>query len=192
MNEDDVMLGEPHGSEFAYAYSKRAMLAQLKAYREQYGLEFAFVVATNMYGAKDRFDTSYGHVVPSLLKKFLDAEKSGGSVDIWGDGTPTRDFLYSADAAIGLQCLMERGSGVFNLASGITHSIHDLVIEIASNFPNVLYRWDTTKPLGQLQRAYSTAKLRQLGFTPSFSLSAGIKLTIAWLREYKNTLTTSS
>jgi GDP-L-fucose synthase len=183
MNEDDVMHGEPHGSEFAYAYSKRAMLAQLKAYRQQYGLEYAFVVATNMYGAKDRFDTNYGHVVPSLLKKFLDAESSGNTVEIWGDGSPTRDFLYSIDAAVGLQCMMEKGNGVFNLASGSVYSIRDLVLEIALNFPSVSYQWDTSKPLGQLRRAYDTSKLRNLGFNPSFSLSEGIKLTIAWLRK---------
>jgi GDP-L-fucose synthase len=183
MREDHVMLGEPHGSEFAYAYSKRAMLAQLKAYKQQYGLEFAFIVATNMYGAKDRFDTSYGHVVPSLLKKFLDAEKSGDTVEVWGDGTPTRDFLYSADAALGLQLIMQNGSGVFNLASGATHTIKELVLEVAKNFPNVLFTWNTSKPLGQLQRSYDISRINDLGFAPTYSLSDGIKSTISWMRK---------
>jgi GDP-L-fucose synthase len=188
ISEDHAMFGEPHGSEYAYAYSKRAMLAQLNAYKTQYGMSFAFVVATNMYGPNDRFDTSYGHVVPSLLKKFLDAEKSGHVVGIWGDGSPTRDFLYSVDSAIGLKLIMERGTGVINLASGETHTIKDLVLEIARNFPSVEYKWDTAKPLGQLQRAYDVCKLHSLGFTPTYSLRDGIKASISWMRD--NLLTT--
>lgn len=182
MKEEDVMFGEPHGSEYAYAHSKRAMLAQLKAYQQQYGLSFALVIATNMYGPGDRFDPQYGHVVPSLLKKFLDAEITGSEVEIWGDGSPTRDFLYSTDAARGLQHIMAKGIGPINLATGKAYPIKSLVAEITKHFPSVPYRWDTEKPLGQIKRAYDVQRASVLGFSPSYSLEQGIAETVEWLR----------
>lgn len=182
MVESDVMAGVPHNSEFSYAYSKRSMLAQLMAYKQQYGLEFAFVIATNMYGPKDKFDVNYGHVVPSLLQKFLNAEKDRSLVSVWGDGSPTRDFLFSSDAAQGLELIMKSGSGVYNLASGHTHTIKELVIEISKNFPGVSYNWDISKPFGQLSRSYDVRKLQALNFVPNFSLSDGVQQTAKWLR----------
>jgi GDP-L-fucose synthase len=182
MNEEDALTGVPHASEFAYAYSKRAMLAQLRAYKQQYGMEYMFVIATNMYGPGDRFDPKYGHVVPSLLKKFLDAETSGDRVEIWGDGTPTRDFLYSADAASGLHAIMEKGTDVVNLASGNSVTIADLVREVALQFPGVEYDWNIERPLGQLSRSYDVGRLNALGFKPKFSLAEGIAETAKWLR----------
>jgi len=182
MREADAMTGEPHGSEYAYAFSKRAMLVQLDAYKQQYGLDFAFVIATNMYGPGDKFDPAHGHVVPSLLKKFLDAEKSGEDVEIWGDGSPTRDFLYSADAADGLARIMASGDGRFNLASGVSIPVHTLVEEVARNFPGVRYYWNTDKPLGQLKRSYDVSRLRKLGFVPQYGLAEGIAETADWLR----------
>lgn len=188
MREDDVLVGSPHASEFAYAYSKRAMLAQLRAYTQQYGTQFAYVIATNMYGPHDRFDPQYGHVVPSLLKKFLDAETSGNEVEIWGDGTPTRDFLYSGDAAAGLHQIMETGQDAFNLASGNAVTIADLVCEIASHFPSVKYYWNIDRPLGQISRSYNVDRLNNLGFNARYSLSQGISQTVSWLRENASTI----
>lgn len=182
MSEADVMVGEPHGSEYAYAQSKRAMLAQLKAYEQQFDLRYAFVIATNMYGPDDRFDPEFGHVVPSLLKKFLDAEASGDQVEIWGDGSPTRDFLYSKDAARGLSCIMSDGFGPLNLATGAAVPIRNLVSEICKHFPSVRYDWNPHRPLGQLKRAYNTDRLNALGFRPSYSLKQGIAETVEWLR----------
>jgi len=185
MRESDAMLGEPHGSEYGYAMSKRTLLAQLKTYRQQYDLNFGFVIATNMYGPRDMFNTLHGHVVPSLLKKFLDAEESGEEVEIWGDGTPTRDFLYSADAASGLMAIMDHGEGPYNLATGISVPISHLVIEIAAHFPQVRYRWNVDKPKGQISRSYDVSLLQALGFVPRYSLHEGIAETVSWLREYR-------
>lgn len=188
LREADVLAGEPHGSEAGYAWSKRAMLAQLRAYEQQYGLAYAFVIATNMYGPHDKFDKVYGHVVPSLLRKFLDAERDGGSVEIWGNGTPTRDFLYAEDAARGMVHLMEKGAGAYNLASGTVHTIKELVEEVAKNFPSVAYHWNVDKPLGQLTRAYDVSNMRALGFEPQYSLAAGIKKSADWVRANANDL----
>lgn len=184
MRESDAMSGEPHGSEYGYAMSKRTLLAQLQTYRQQYGRGFGYVIATNMYGPGDLFNPLYGHVVPSLLKKFLDAEQSGEEVEIWGDGTPTRDFLYSADAAQGLAAILDHGDGAYNLATGVSVPISALVAEIAVHFPQVRFHWNVDKPKGQLSRAYDVSRLRALGFTPRHDLSAGIAETVSWLREH--------
>ena len=93
------------------------MLVQLDSYRRQFDTRFAYAISTNLYGPHDRFNVDYGHVIPSLVMKFEQARRVGGSVEIWGDGSPQRDFLYAADAAAGLVALMDHGDGVYNLAS---------------------------------------------------------------------------
>jgi GDP-L-fucose synthase len=188
MNEDDAMTGMPHDSEFGYAFSKRAMLVQLECYKQQYGLEYAYVIATNMYGPGDRFDPAHGHVVPSLIKKFLDAEKSGEKVEVWGNGSPTRDFLYAQDAAVGLHLIMQGGHGAINLASGSACPVRDLVEEIARNFPNVEYYWNPDRPLGQLKRSYDIDRLAALGFVAQFPLREGVKETVEWARAHADVL----
>ena len=111
MREADLWLGAPHGSEAGYAHAKRAMLAQLGAYHEQYGLDYAFCIATNMFGPNDRFDEQNGHVIPSLLSKFERAIRNGEPVEVWGTGTPRRDFLFSHDAAHAMRLVGERFTG---------------------------------------------------------------------------------
>ena len=180
--ESDLLLGEPHDSEAAYAESKRAMLAMLRAYQKQFSMDYGFVVATNMYGPGDRFDVKYGHVVPSLVAKFHAAEASSQEVEVWGDGSPTRDFLFSDDAAAGLIAIMERGEGLYNLASGTSVPIASLVAEVAKAFPGVRFRWDPTRPLGQLRRSYDIARISSLGFAPKVSLAQGVAKTASWYR----------
>jgi GDP-L-fucose synthase len=180
--EADAMSGMPHASELAYASAKRALLVQLISYRQQFGLDFAFAIATNMYGPGDRFEPTHGHVVPSLLRKFDDAQQTGQTVEVWGDGTPTRDFLYSNDAAIALELMMEKGEGVYNVATGQSHSIADLVSAISSHYGGVEFVWNKSKPMGQLRRNYDVSRLRSLGFAPTYSLEAGIAETVEWLK----------
>lgn len=185
MREDDLWLGAPHGSEAAYAHAKRAMLAQLEAYRDQYGMAFAYCIATNMYGPHDRFDECNGHVVPSLLSKFERAARTGGSVEIWGSGKPQRDFLYAGDAASALRLAGEQVEGSINLASGRTHSIAELVaavVEVTGFTGDVV--WDRTKPDGQLRRAYDTSRLTGLGWAPSHTLQQGLAATYQWLARH--------
>lgn len=185
MREDDFWLGAPHGSEAAYAHAKRAMLAQLEAYQTQYGLDFAYLILTNLYGPNDRFDAVRGHVVPSLIDKFSKATASGAEkVEIWGDGSPTRDFLFSSDAARAFVVAASSGHGVYNVASGAVSSIRQLAeaVRDATEFSGELF-WDVTKPLGQLQRSYDITRITGLGWKAQVSLRDGIRKTAEWYRD---------
>ena len=188
LNEDDALTGVPHHSEFGYAFTKRSMLVQLQSYQQQFGTQFAFAIATNMYGAHDRFNTAHGHVIPSLIRKFVEAERTGDSIEIWGDGSPTRDFLYSQDAAAALDLMMEKGAGAYNIATGKSRSIRELVEAIARLCPNVKYTYDTSKPLGQVSRSYDIERITGLGFAPKFALEEGVKLTVDWVRKHLDAL----
>ena len=180
--EDDVLLGRPHGSEEAYGFAKRALLIQLESYHAQFGLNWAFAVATNMYGPNDRFDVQNGHVIPSLVSKFVRASETGEPVEVWGDGSPSRDFLYAEDAARGLALMMKIGQGPFNLATGTSRRIADVVGALSNIFPQVQVTWDSSKPLGQLQRSYEVSRLGALGFRAEWSLERGIHQTVAWFK----------
>jgi GDP-L-fucose synthase len=188
MREECIWDGPPHNSEAAYAHSKRSLLAQLEAYKSQYGIDYAFCIATNMYGQYDKFDENYGHVLPSLISKFHRARHAGGVVSIWGTGTPKRDFLYAKDAARYLRVIAEKFSGSINLASGSVVTIKDLVkkVEHASGFSGSI-EWDGTKPNGQELRGYDISKLNSLGLEPAYSLSEGISETYAWYDAHAKT-----
>ena len=178
--EDECLLGEPHYSEYAYATTKRGMLVQLQSYKEQYSLDYAYAITTNLYGPHDSFDTELGHVVPSLIAKFAVASAGNGVVEVWGDGTPTRDFLFSEDAAEALLLLLSRGSGAYNVASGTVYSIRALTEELQALFPNTRVAWNRTKPLGQVTRAYDVTKLRSLGFSINSDLRSGLRKSVNW------------
>lgn len=182
MREDDLWQGAPHGSEAPYGHAKRFMLAQLEAYQKQHGIDFAYLICTNLYGPNDRFDEKHGHVVPSLIARFhrVTAEKNP-DIAIWGDGTPTRDFLYADDAAEGFVAAAEKGSGTYNLATGQNHTIRSLVetLQGISGFSGHVV-WDTTKPLGQLQRSYDVSRLEGLGWSAKARLADGLKTTFDW------------
>lgn len=182
MREADIWRGAPHGSEAAYAHSKRAMLAQLEAYRTQYGIDFGYMICTNLYGPGDRFDEKYGHVVPSLIARFQRAaELEQPEIVIWGDGTPTRDFLFSDDAARAFLTVAEQGQGAFNTATGSTVTIRDLVevLRSVSGYRGDVV-WDTTKPKGQQARSYDNSRLLQLGWAPQTMLPEGIAQSFEW------------
>ena len=185
MREQDVWCGAPHGSEAAYAHSKRAMLAHLEATHSQYGMDYAFLIATNMFGPHDRYDEHNGHVVPSLLSKFERAIRTNGAVEIWGSGTPRRDFLFAADAAHAIRLAGEQVTGAINLATGATVSIAELVdvlVEVTGFRGPVL--WDRSKPDGQMLRAYDTARLQALGFSPAFGLHEALRQSFIWLQAH--------
>ncbi|KAA0106037.1 NAD-dependent epimerase/dehydratase family protein [Methylobacterium sp. P1-11] len=178
--EDDVLNGPVHESERFYAAAKRAMLEMLESYKAQYGTNYAFALSTNLYGPSDRFDEFYGHVVPSLIRKFHRAASNKGIVEVWGDGSAERDFLYSEDAAAALLILMEKGTGVFNLATGVSTKIKFLVETLHKLYPAAEYCWDTSKPLGQVERSYDVSRIRRLGFEPQFLLENGLRRTVDW------------
>lgn len=182
MSEDDFWFGPPHGSEGPYANAKRAMLAQLEAYKIQYNMDFAYLILTNLYGENDRFDEQFGHVVPSLIKRFVMAKQNNTKQIIcWGDGSPTRDFLYSKDAAEAFLYAAERGNGVYNVATGKSISIKELVETIAkvTNYEGDII-WDTTKPLGQLVRSYNVDRIKSIGWQANTKLYDGISYSCEW------------
>ena len=184
MREDDIWIGAPHGSEQAYAHSKRAMLAQLEAYQAQYGIPFCYMICTNLYGPNDRFDERFGHVVPSLISRFERAQREKrDEIVIWGDGTPTRDFVFADDAAAAFVAAAAAGEGAYNVATGTTVTIRDLVDILADVFDfSGRITWDTSKPSGQLSRSYSIDRLKGMGWSANTTLRDGICATAAWYR----------
>jgi GDP-L-fucose synthase len=180
MREEDVWAGPPHASEAGYAHAKRGMLAQLEAYRDQFGLDFAYCISTNLFGPHDRFDEAYGHVLPSLVSKFHRAAQEGSAPVVWGSGEPRRDFLYAADAASAMRLIGERFTGAINLASGMEVSIREVATLLAEIAGCGEITWDRSKPDGQRLRAYDVSKLRALGFTPAHDLRSGLEQTYRW------------
>lgn len=188
MREEDVLEGAVHASEGSYAAAKRGMLYQLESYGRQFGLDYALALSTNLYGPGDRFDEAHGHVIPSLVRKFSLGAARGEEVAVWGDGSPTRDFLYADDAAMGLRVLMAQGSGRYNLASGSSVRIRNVVEILAALFPGARYRWDTGKPMGQTTRSYDIERLAALGFRASTDLRTGLERTVAWYKANEGSL----
>jgi GDP-L-fucose synthase len=181
LTEDMVWLGPPHASEDSYAHAKRGMLAQLVAYKEQYDLPYAFVISGNLYGPNDKFDPEFGHVTPSLVRKFHEAAQAGTDVVVWGNGTARRDFMYSDDAAAALLAIMEGVEGAVNMGSGNVHSIREIVETLAA-LAGMSERvvWDRTMPDGQDYRAYDLSRLLATGFRPQVTLADGLRRTYEW------------
>jgi GDP-L-fucose synthase len=181
LTEDMVWLGPPHPSEDSYAHSKRAMLAQLIAYHEQYDLPYAFVISGNLYGPHDKFDPEFGHVTPALVRKFHEARLSGSEVTVWGHGTARRDFTYADDCARALLCIMQSVHGPVNLGSGSVHAIREIVDGLAA-ITGLTEKvvWDTDKPDGQDHRAYDLSRLFATGFRPQVPLAEGLRRTYEW------------
>lgn len=181
LKEGMIFLGEPHPAENSYAHAKRAMLAMLRAYEESYGMEWAYVVSCNLFGPRDKFDTEFGHVVPSLIKKFFDAKRRGEKVVVWGNGSAKRDFMYVKDTArVGL-AIMQNISGPANIGSGNVYSIRDIVDMIAdiANMHDYVV-WDETKPNGQDYRAYDLSRIGSIGFNCQYTIRQGLEETWAW------------
>lgn len=179
--EEQIWIGPPHPSEDSYAHSKRLMLAQLDAARDQYGLSSAFAISGNLYGPHDNFDAEDGHVTPSLVAKFFEAKNTGKPVRVWGSGVAIRDFSYCDDAARALVEIMYKLEGPVNLGSGFRHPIRDIVAALQSICgDSVKVEWDATKPDGQLERYYNLNKLESTGFKAEISLVEGVRCTYKW------------
>jgi GDP-L-fucose synthase len=189
LTEDMMFLGSPHPSEDSYAHSKRLLYSMLEAYREQYGMDYAFVISGNLFGPHDSFDVENGHVTPSLLHKFYLAARDGVNVLAWGTGNAKRDFTYSSDVAEALISIMERGHGPINMGSGQVHPIRDIVEGLAeiSGIGMGRVEFDTSKPDGQEYRYYDISKLFALGFRPKVSLKDGLRSAYDWFSANYNT-----
>jgi GDP-L-fucose synthase len=179
LDESQIWSGPPHPSEDSYAHSKRLMMAQLEAARQQYGLSSAFVISGNLYGPQDNFNQEDGHVLPSLIAKFFDAMKHGTSVRPWGTGAAVRDFTHATDMARALILIMNHFEGSLNAGSGYRHSISEIVA-VLEKLTGVSVDWDSSKPDGQLMRYYNLDNLKGLGFQPNVPLEIGLGETYNW------------
>jgi GDP-L-fucose synthase len=185
--EEDLWFGYPEETNAPYGLAKKMLLVQSQAYRQQYNFNGVFLLPVNLYGPHDNFNEASSHVIPALIKKCIEAEQQGKSeIVVWGDGSPTREFLYVEDAAEGIVLATENfhKSDPVNLGSGQEISIRDLVTLIAelTGFRGKLV-FDTTKPNGQPRRMLDTSKAREeFGFTAQTSFTEGLKKTIDWYR----------
>ena len=185
--EDDLWNGYPEETNAPYGVAKKALLVQCQAYRDQYGLNGIYLLPVNLYGPGDNFDPNTSHVIPALIKKFVDASERGEpSVEVWGTGAATREFLYVDDAAEGIVLATEKydGSEPVNLGSGMEISIKELAELIAreTGYAGQLV-WDTSKPDGQPRRALDVTRADELfGFRARVDFVEGLRRTIEWYR----------
>ncbi len=183
--EDDLWIGYPEETNAPYGLAKKMLLVQSQAYRDQYGYNSIYLMPVNLYGPEDNFDDNSSHVIPALIKKCVQAKESGSSyIELWGDGSPTREFLYVTDAADGIVtgALKFDSSQPINLGSGEEISIKDLAELIARQvgFEGEV-RWDTTKPNGQPRRRLDVSRAKsELGWEAKVKLAEGIQKTIDW------------
>jgi GDP-L-fucose synthase len=183
--EENLWGGYPEETNAPYGLAKKMMLVQAQAYRQQYGFNAIYLLPVNLYGPGDNIDPSSSHVIPALIKKCVDAKRSGQKeIVVWGDGSATREFLYVDDAAEGIVLAMEKYNDPdpVNIGAGFEISIKDLVHLIAkvSGFDGKIV-WDTSKPNGQPRRMLDTGRAQQrFGFKATTGFEAGLKKTIEW------------
>lgn len=183
--EDNLWNGYPEETNAPYGLAKKMQLVQSQAYRQQYGFNSIFLLPVNLYGPGDNFDPRSSHVIPAIIRKCLTAKETGSQeVVSWGDGSPTREFLYVDEAAEGILLAAEKynSSEPVNLGSGIEISIKDLVELIARQcgYEGRLV-WDTSQPNGQPRRALDTSRaLKYFGFKAQVKFEDGLRATIDW------------
>ena len=186
--EEDLWNGYPEETNAPYGLAKKMLLVQSQAYRAQYGFNSIFLLPVNLYGPGDNFDPASSHVIPALIKKCAEAKERGDAfIEAWGDGSPTREFLYVEDAAEGIVLAVERynGSEPVNLGSAFEISIKDLTEAIArvTGFAGEI-RWDTSKPNGQPRRKLDTSRAEKFfGFKSWTPFEEGLRKTVEWYLE---------
>ncbi len=184
-HEDSLWAGYPEETNAPYGIAKKALLVQQQAYRDQYGFNGIYLLPTNLYGPRDNFDPASSHVIPALIKKCVEARRDGDRyIEVWGDGSASREFLYAADAAEGILLAAEKYDGAepVNLGAGREITIKALVETIArlTGYAGEL-RWDTTKPNGQPRRNLDTTRAARLfGFRAHTGFEDGLRRTIDW------------
>jgi GDP-L-fucose synthase len=185
--EEDLWNGYPEETNAPYGVAKKALLVGAQAYREQYGLDAIYLLPVNLYGPRDRFDLQASHVIPALIRKMVDAKEIGEQeIVLWGDGSPTREFLYVEDAAEAIWLAAQHYDGVdpVNLGSGEELSIRELAELVAelTGFDGEI-TWDSSKPNGQPRRKLDVSRAAELfGFRAHTPLRDGLKRTVEWYR----------
>ena len=186
--EDDLWNGYPEETNAPYGIAKKALLVQLQSYRQQYGFNGIYLLPVNLYGPEDNFDPRSSHVIPALIRKVYEAQqKNDKYLPVWGDGSPTREFLYSTDAARGIVIATQKynDSEPVNLGTNYEISIKDLVELICElmEFAGEIV-WETDKPNGQPRRCLDTSRAKEkFGFVAETEFRQGLKNTIDWYRQ---------
>jgi GDP-L-fucose synthase len=189
--EDDLWNGYPEETNAPYGLAKKMLLVQSQAYRQQYGYNSLFLLPVNLYGPGDNFDLESSHVIPALIRKCVEARDKGAEhIVAWGDGSPTREFLYVEDAAEGILLAAERynESMPVNLGSSYEISIKDLLETVASliGFTGEIV-WDVSKPNGQPRRKLDVSRAKELfGFEAQTAFAEGLRQTIEWYDQIRN------
>ena len=188
LTEEQLHMGPPHSSNFGYAYAKRMIDVMSRAYRQQYGCNFITAIPNNLYGENDNFDLENSHVIPALMRKIWEAKiNNQPSVEVWGDGSPLREFTYSLDIAKMLLFLLENYNEPepINIGNTEEYSIKEVVQILCNELEyDGKIEWNKTKPNGQFRKTSSNKKLLDLGwqennFTP---LKEGLKRTCKWFK----------
>lgn len=188
--EENLWDGYPEETNAPYGLAKKMLLVQAQAYREQYSFNAIYLLPVNLYGPRDNFDLQTSHVIPALIRKFIEAQERGDrQVVLWGDGSPTREFLYVEDACEGILLATERYDSAepVNLGSGMEISIKDLAHLIArlTSYTGE-FVWDTSKPNGQPRRALDVTRAeKHFGFRAQMPFEEGLRRTIEWYRKNK-------
>ena len=185
--EEELWNGYPEETNAPYGLAKKMLLVQLQAYRAEYGFDGIFLLPVNLYGPHDNFDLETSHVIPAMIRRFEEAKAAGEApVTLWGDGSPTREFLYVEDAAEGILAAAERydGGEPVNLGSGEEIAVRDLAALVAreTGYAGAI-RWDPSKPNGQPRRRLDVSRADRLfGWRATTPLAEGLKRTVAWYR----------
>jgi GDP-L-fucose synthase len=185
--EDDLWNGYPEETNAPYGLAKKMMLVQAQTYRQQYGFNAIYLLPVNLYGPRDNFNLQTSHVIPALIRKAVEAGERGDTeLQVWGDGSPTREFLYVEDAADGIVTAAEKYNGDLpvNLGSGYEISIRNLTEMIVkmTGFNGKL-AWQTDKPNGQPRRGLDVSRAKELfGWSAQISFEEGMRRTIEWFK----------
>ncbi|MGF1478898.1 MAG: GDP-L-fucose synthase family protein [Cyanophyceae cyanobacterium] len=187
--EDDLWNGYPEETNAPYGIAKKALLVQLQAYKQQYGFNGIYLLPVNLYGPEDNFDPGSSHVIPALIRKVHEAQRQGDpKLPVWGDGSPTREFLYSTDAARGIVIAAQKYDEPEPVNLGTNHEISirelvELICELMEFDGEIV--WETDKPNGQPRRCLDTQRAKAaFGFVAQTEFKQGLKNTIDWYRQH--------
>jgi GDP-L-fucose synthase len=189
--EEDLWMGYPEETNAPYGLAKKMLLVQAQSYRQQYGFNAIYLLPVNLYGPRDNFNLESSHVIPALIRKAIEAKERGEKeLLVWGDGTPTREFLYVEDAADGIVSAAEKysGSEPVNLGSGYEISIKNLTEMIVrqTGFEGKLV-WQTDKPNGQPRRGLDVSRAKEyFGWSAQVPFEEGMRRTIEWFKENRS------
>jgi len=188
IKESYLMTGPLEKTNAPYAIAKISGIQLIKAYRSQYGKKWISVMPTNLYGPRDNFDPNSSHVLPGMINKFIAAKRShANSLELWGDGSPTREFLFAPDLANAIIYLSEKydDDEIINIGTGLETKISELASLVAEStgFTGEI-KWDTSKPNGTMRKVLDISKIMSLGWSPKTPLASGLSETIDWYESH--------